>query len=337
MTVIAYFSTDASAPTLTGATGSLVALLDAILVNGYGAKAAAGWSIAYTGTSKRDYKQGTGANGYYLDVDDSGPGGGSYREARMRGYETMTALGTGTQAFPTTGQSSFGVVCRKSNTADATARPWYAVADATCFHLFVDTGDYINPSFSMGFSFGDIYSYKSGDIYNTVIIGRGGENSSNYAYEALSTLCFSSNILNGALQSVYGTPGQYIDRMWSGTGSSVPFNKFSSQMAGNASGNNAVGPCGGGSCPISYPNGPDAALELAPIWIGHTNAVRGYLKGLWAPLHYRPCAHGDTFSGTGNMSGKSFLALNMQGNYSSINAVSAGDGQIIIETSNTWS
>lgn len=77
MTVTAYFSTDASAPTLTGTTGSLVALLDAILVNGYGAKAAAGWSIAYTGTSKRDYKQGTGSNGYYLDVDDSGPGGGS--------------------------------------------------------------------------------------------------------------------------------------------------------------------------------------------------------------------------------------------------------------------
>lgn len=337
MTVTAYYSTDASAPTLTGATGSLVALLDAILVNGYGAKAAAGWTIAYTGTSKRDYKQGTGSNGYYLDVDDSGPGTGSYREARLRGYETMSALGAGTQAFPTAGQSNFGVVCRKSNTADSTARPWYAVADATCFHLFVDTGDYTNPSYSMAVSFGDIFSYKSGDIYNTVIIGRGAENTNNQAYEALGTLCFSSHILDGTLQSVYGGVGHYIDRIWTGTGSSVPFNKFSSQMAGAASGNSAVGPCGGNSCPIPYPNGPDAALELAPIWVGHSYAVRGYLKGLWAPCHYRPCAHGDTFSGTGNMSGKSFLALNIWGNASSINSFSNNDGQIIVETSNTWS
>ena len=171
MTITFYKSTDASAPSLTGQVGSLVALLDAILVNGYGSQPAAGWTTAYTATNKRDYKQGSGSNGYYLDIDDSGPGGGAAREARMRGYETMSALATGTQAFPTSAQSSFGVVCRKSTTADSTARPWYCVADATCFHLFVDTGDNTAPNYSMAFSFGDIFSYKSSDTYNTVIIG----------------------------------------------------------------------------------------------------------------------------------------------------------------------
>jgi hypothetical protein len=59
MTVRVYRSTDASAPVLTGQVGSLTALLDAILVNGYGALTAAGWTIAQTTTNKRGYKQNT--------------------------------------------------------------------------------------------------------------------------------------------------------------------------------------------------------------------------------------------------------------------------------------
>ncbi len=43
-TVNLYQSTDASAPILTGSAGSLVTLLDACLVNGYGTKAGRGLS-----------------------------------------------------------------------------------------------------------------------------------------------------------------------------------------------------------------------------------------------------------------------------------------------------
>ena len=50
-----YRSDDASAPVITGTAGDLVMALDAILVNGYGAKSAAGWTIAYTGANKRAY------------------------------------------------------------------------------------------------------------------------------------------------------------------------------------------------------------------------------------------------------------------------------------------
>jgi hypothetical protein len=45
MTVRIYRSTDGSAPVLTGQAGKLTDLLDAILVNGYGSKTAAGWTI----------------------------------------------------------------------------------------------------------------------------------------------------------------------------------------------------------------------------------------------------------------------------------------------------
>ncbi|CAK0238795.1 Uncharacterised protein [Burkholderia pseudomallei] len=336
MAVTLYKSTDGSAPSLTGTVGSLVALLDAILVNGYGSQSAAGWTIAYTATNKRDYKQGTGSNGYYLDVDDSGPGGGGAREARMRGYETMSALATGTQAFPTTGQSSFGVVCRKSNTADSTARAWYCVADATCFHLFIDTGDATNPWYSMGVSFGDIFSYKSGDTNNTVLIGRIAENSSSYNNESLPMIAnATANILSA---TTYG--GQYIDRHWTGVGGSVAVGKIASLLAVGSGSNYTVNAfnyscIGDAFATMAYPNGPDYALELSPLWIVHGGGLRGYLKGLWAPCHRQPLGHGDTFSGSGNMAGKSFMALNVAFGFSG-NFNHYG-GQIIVETSNTWS
>jgi hypothetical protein len=323
---------------LTGATGSLCTLLDACLVNGYGSQAAAGWTIAYTGTSLRSYKQGAGSNGYYLDVVDNGPGGGSFREARMRGYETMTALSTGTQAFPTVAQSSFGAVCRKSSTADATARPWYLLADSTCFYLFVDTGDLVNPSYSCSFMFGDFFSYKSGDTWNTAIIGRQQENGGVQAESFAMLTQTATNLPGNASNSVWS--GHWLDRLHTGVGGSQPFGKHSSLMAGNlnASGMNGT-IMGTTTSQLQYPNGPDGALEMAPVWIALQSAVRGYLKGIWCPLHCQPCGHGDTFTGTGPLAGKSFMALNIFANiyYFYNNAGAAVGGQVILETSNTWS
>jgi hypothetical protein len=57
-------------------------------------------------------------------------------------------------------------------------------------------------------------------------------------------------------------------------------------------------------------------------------------------MHYQPCGHADTFTGTGNMAGKSFLALNVRStvtiNSNNANGTNA-QGQIVVETSNTWS
>ncbi|MBF3951927.1 hypothetical protein ISG27_12855 [Burkholderia pseudomallei] len=323
-----YRSTDASAPTLTGQAGSLVSLLDACLVNGYGTQAAAGWTIAYTGTNKRDYKQGTGSNGFYLDVDDSGPGAGTYKDARARGYEAMTALATGTNAFPTTSQSAtFGGVIRKSATADATARQWYLLADATCFYLFVDTGDLTNPSYSAAFAFGDFFSYKSGDTYNTMIIGRSAENTGSGAEQLPYITSPSQGVFTFSNYA-----GHYIARHWNAVGGAVAFGKQASVLC-TGGGTNFV-QMGDAYSQMNYPNGPDSALELSPLWVVHSNMIRGYMKGLWAPCHRQPLGHTDTFSGTGNMAGKTFMALNIANFTGSWNQFG---GQIIIETSNTWS
>lgn len=328
MTVRLYKSTDASAPTLTGQVGSLVALLDAVLVNGYGSQTAAGWSIAYTATNKRDYLQASGHSGFYLDVDDSAPT--TAKEARTRGYEAMTAQATGTNAFPTSAQSSFGVVCRKSVSADSVTRPWYMVADGGTFYLFVDTGDFISPAYSLAFYFGDFFSYKASDAYGCAIIGRNTENTGANSAEGLPSLAPLNAMLTAS------TPAHYVARSWTGTGGSIAFAKHTSvMMYTNGSGSSYATVTGSSASPVTYPNGPDAALELAPIWIGHNSAIRGYLKGLWCPLHVQPTGHGDTFSGSGNMSGKSFLSLNVQS--AIVSTSPSATGQIVVETSDTWS
>jgi hypothetical protein len=70
MTVTVYKSTDASAPVMCGQYGKLVQLLDAILVNGYGAKASLGWSIAYNGYTASGTATG-GANNKLIDTSQN--------------------------------------------------------------------------------------------------------------------------------------------------------------------------------------------------------------------------------------------------------------------------
>lgn len=357
MTVRIYRSTDASAPSLTGQVGSLTTLLDAILVNGYGSQTAAGWTISQTTTNKRGYLQNlTGANnpsGVLLYVDDTGPGAGGAKEARACGFETMSAITpVGTQQFPTSGQLAIGVgtvVIRKSTTADSTARVWTCIANGQTIYLFVETGDFTTPNFgALPFVFGDFFSYKSSDTYAVCIIGRTAENSGSQNCDWLISIGYFNNVI-GTLAVT--NAGHFIDRSWTGVGGSVLCGKrIDLDKMGYGAGVGAIGGQGAGpttangplygigfnsnSTYFPYPNGPDGACWESPIWLNHNGAVRGYLKGLWAPLHDKPLNHADTFTVSGgNLNAKSFIAQNCptQGV-----AGLVGIGQLHIETSDTW-
>lgn len=354
MTVTVYKSSDGSAPVLTGSVGTLLTVLDAILVNGYGSKAAAGWTkpFANSGNIGCYQNNATDGTGFCLNVNDAGPGAGGAREARMTGFETMSALSTGTGQFPQLSQLGIGigaVVLRKSTTADATARVWTCIADDTVFYFFAETGDQSSPLAAYPFIFGDFFSYKISDPYRCCIIGRNIENSAAIGNEPFSALLVSAtnNFLSSTLI------GHFIARHWTGVGGSKQVGKhvdhgkagmFGSSasstgvgtIAPGNTGTFALGVCKFGFNLIPYPNGPDGGLYLSPIWLHHDNAVRGYLKGLWCPLHDRPINHNDTYSGSGNLSGKSFIAqaipaAGMTGNNST------DVGQVHIETSTTWS
>lgn len=350
MPVTTYRSTDTSAPVLTGQAGTLITLLDACLVNGYGSKAAAGWSKAFTGTNTAAYRMATSGNtGFYLNVNDAAPGAAGAREARLRGYETMSAIDTGTGPFPTVSQAATGVFVRKSTTADATARAWTLIADDATFYLFTETGDVVSPVACCSAMFGDFESYTPGDLYNCALIARPYENKTGTA--AFVDTANSTDSCNDVLfmgvgpayspnQLAKTIPGHYTARSYTQAGGSIGFGKHHDLFKANTilgSGANnpwyAFGGVGDGSVSFPYPNPADGGLYASPIWVHHSNAVRGALRGLWAPLHVTPLTHNDTFSGAGPLAGKTFLA---QASNTFYRAFVSTNSQLFVETSNTW-
>jgi hypothetical protein len=288
----------------------------------------AGWTKPFTGTNKAVFRNSaTAGTGFYLNVQDNGPGAGAAREARVWGYEVATAQDTGTGQFPTAAQRASGLFVRKSATADSTARPWVIVADETVFYLFVECGD--NVSTTVNFMFGDIFSYKASDTYRCMIIGRTTENSSAFNVDNFSLLAVpsaSGNVVN----DVPSHAGHYIARVASGVGSSNN-NAVHSDHAKHAYG--TMGAANAAAKTLPYPNGPDGGLFLAPVYVHGAEGIRGYMKGLWNVCHNRPGSHNDTFTGnTGGLNGKTFI---LQAINDSVGA--ATDGRVAVETSNTWS
>jgi hypothetical protein len=225
---------------LDGIAGTLITVLDAILVNGYGAKAAAGWTKPYTGTNKAAFLQGAGLS-HYLRVDDS-----DGRLARVIGYGAMTDVDTGTNPFPTTGQISGGLYARKSVAASSTARPWICFANDSTFYLFMfgnRTGALSPTGFDGGdahLGFGTMVNTRVASDINASFICAGSDTSATsttasdarqcltaLATSAQSTLYTNGSYNQGSSDSTQchkrGAPFPVITVTQSGVGSTVPF------------------------------------------------------------------------------------------------------------------
>ena len=304
MTVTIYKSTDGSAPVLSGQAGKLVDLLDAILVNGYGAKPSQGWSIAYTDTNKRVYRLPTGTTQFYLRVDDTGT-----TDGRLRGWEVKADINDSVDAnntgpFPTDAQVSGGLYMYKSSTANATARAWQCYGNGKIFYLNIDVAG--DGSTLRAMAFGDFTSYKSGDAYNCIII----------ANNSVAGARFPLLSNNSALT------GHYVPRSYTQSGGSLNVGKHSAQEGGTS---------GMGYAGITYPNAADTMLYIGRVVIHEVTGYvqRGFLPGCWSPCHARPIAHFDTYAGAGALSGKTFESINSWEG-------SIGACQVHYETSDTW-
>lgn len=147
LTVTEYRHDDASAPVLDGSTGSLITLLQACLVDGYGDKDPARWTKPLSATGRAAFVNNTtdGGTGCYVYVDDNAPSAEGARAASIRTYTTMTDIDTGDYG-------TNPVWCRKSATVDSTARPWILWADGLTFWLYIpDNGEGSNRSEEMKF------------------------------------------------------------------------------------------------------------------------------------------------------------------------------------------
>lgn len=275
MTVRIYNSTDSGAPTLTGQASSLISLLSACLVDGYGSKAAAGWSKPYTGTNLAAFRNTTsGGSGMYLRVNDAGGGTGGTREALVRGYATMSDVNTGTAETPTTAQVSTSIVWRKSNTTDSTARPWIVIADDRTFYLNIDTGTLATEYGTGLYGAGDIASHVPGDAYAWFIAGRESQHAAGQQGTHRG-LCTSAQVQ----LLTPSVDGFWLPRGYAGTGSPLRAAISHPSIASASS----IGAFVSGA--LARPT-PGSGVDLwVPSLICNESTIRGVMRGLYTPIN----------------------------------------------------
>ena len=157
--------------------------------------AAAGWAKPFTGTNLAAYRSAhPQSNGLYLRVNDA-----SALAARVVGYETMTAISTGANTFPTNAQMSGGGYWNKAQSAHGRDIPWLLFSDGRVFHLCIlataaETSDPTSAS-------SEIYSF--GDPVPT--------NAAGHPFGTLISFSTSQTVSNGETTSNAGT-GLYAAR-----------------------------------------------------------------------------------------------------------------------------
>jgi len=267
-----YESTDAGAPQLSGQPGSLTALLDAVLVDGYGVgagrKAGAGWTREFSASNVRVYRGNVvSGNGYHLRIDDSATAGNA-RHAWMRGYERMSAASVGENPVPGVGQRANGTIVPKSLTIDGAARRWRVIANERFFYIFIDTAGKgcFHPSFA-----GDAISFKPGDAHAFVVSAVSGDSWNgewSYTDRLFSTNTYVANTYDASC-------GLFVARSHNGAVGAVACDHF-----GLIQGLTYGGQSGG-----AFPSGINQGLLHEPArFTNGAYAPRGELPGMIAPL-----------------------------------------------------
>lgn len=302
-----YQSSDAGAPALNGLTGSLLNLLDTILVGpGYGSKPASGWLKPFPNTgSVGCYQLPNGSCGLCYHLMDNGPGAGGGTEARLTGWDTISSIFngavTGSNQWPTATQLALGngaVIARKSVNTTNTARNWIAFADSRSCYFYTQAE---GTSTYVAFMMGEIYSsvISGSDNYRGVVIGRVGENNSVGAWDRLDIY----NLIGNA------TTGHFISRTYTGYSSGQTFGKLGDYAKGAGAGYLA-----GGNI---YPNPTDGAVYLARVYVHSPtdNYIRGYMRGFWHFCHpIASVSDGFRFSGSGDLTGRIFQIVKPSNN-----------------------
>jgi hypothetical protein len=307
MTITVYKSIDVDAPILNGTVGSFITVLDACLVNGYGTKAAAGWTKEYSGTNLAAYRMSTvyPATGMYLQVDDT-----TADRSYFAGFVQMSDVNTGVNKFPDISQSIFsqGLIFKKSSTSDATARPWVIIASNRFVYVFCGSNTTIfNQRISSDglLMFGDIVSVNPFDRYNCMIWGTPTFNANTF-----------SNMSNGsfrAFNSSDSDPGLFLARDFTGIGSSAYVNKLRDAPHNISSGltyatfNTQI------PSPPGFPDPVTGKMNLFSIHIleNSNQGIRGQIPGLYEPYGSVPFDSYEIMNGDGEFSGKQFIVVSI--------------------------
>lgn len=263
-----------------------------------------GWTRPYSGTGIGCYKQG-GNESYkrYLRVYDNDMV--TSELVRFRGYEAMTAVSTGTGAFPTTAQVAgngidfYGI---RNTISDTQPRQWLLVGTPRTFYLFwvhylsaipsslnpiggvVENG-VLDGNYGTAFGFGDLQNVtKAGDNFAQFI---------------------------PASNSHYVAAQGFMPRTHTGSGTAIS-DAYTRSTSGESSGNRNG----------RYPNPASGGLTITGQGFcleagGSLEVIRGFLPGVlniaespWA--NYAAGAQSTTgalFTGIPGVTGRAMLAM----------------------------
>lgn len=155
-----YLNSGSGGPSLTNAAGSLIAVLDWMLDVAGGTN----WQKVFSKTNVAVYRSTTGQR-FYLRVDDT-----VGQIARLRMYQTMTDVDTGTFSSPN-GSPQSTSYCTMIKTDQASAATWYAVGDQRFFFMMSMHDNIGSYRYFAPMAFGEFNSYDPLDSYNTILLG----------------------------------------------------------------------------------------------------------------------------------------------------------------------
>lgn len=276
--------------------------------------AAAGWQELFAGALanvlcvKPTVPEATGC---VLRIDDTGT-----INARVRAYESMTDVSTGTGPTPLESQLAGGLYWPKSGTADATARPWFMVADERGAYLA------ISPQGADRYTLlyaGDAASLKSGDAYGYLVTGNQADQT------GLTTV--PDGCCGWSHRSARG--GAYMVRSYTAIGQSTAVQRLGAHH------NGSIADVYAGTAGYSlgtYPNGPNNGLMSGALEL-HAQGIRGTLPGLLHPV--QDCgnafATGTIVDGTDDLAGRRLMAIRVAPPSGSIVA-----GTVFVDVTGPW-
>jgi hypothetical protein len=238
-----------------------------------------GWTAAFSSANTQSYRQGGGQQ-YYVQVDNPS------QQAKWCMFETMTAANTGTNQTPTPAQlTNLGWQLLSTTTLLATPKNWYAIGNDRSFYFFVSADASVNWT---SIFVGDFTSYKSGDLYNSMVSGNAGAS-------LTSPLSGATHFATWTAWNSATSLCKYVLRPHTGLGSST--------LAGFG-----VDAFFTGGLP--YPNPADGSLVLSKFLISDGVSLRGELPGTYTIRNGTPFNGMDTFDGAGTTSGMKFRIYN---------------------------
>lgn len=335
-----YRSTDPGAPVLSGQVGSLLAVLHAVLVTGYGAganlKPGAGWTRPYSSPTVHVYRNSaTSGSGAYLRVRDDASADmlNTPCLAQAIGFSSMSDIDTGENRTPSLSMQARGSLIAKAPPGNTAPREWIAIATEIGFYLFTNWSSYgrgLAPYF-----YGDLISSVGGDAFPFAMFGSANLDSYSGTYSNYVMSAFWSTELSMALPETSGDtnkrgqPGGFIMRSYS-SGANAP-----GRIATVGYGSDERTRYSYGT--DIFPAVPDRAhgglnfmkalVKEAPF------TIRGHLPGMLVPLHLRPYADGERVQYMEGFGTGDWVAIN----YNTAEPdVAARDGQVLFRMDAPW-